>query len=191
MDNFQPALGLLAEKEKIAANGEYNLSGERYRENGVRSSRFPIVPLGEVANVIAGQSPPGSLITMPALARRSIRARLSLVKCSSAWSPRTAPVVEEPRVYDLLYRRISRGQCHSLDRRCIIVDMDAGGIAFAPPRLELEVASSDNEPLGMIVVQPHRLACQSRQMRILSRTSTPTFCLMAKELLADVFGYLR
>ena len=25
-------LGLIAEKEKIAANGEYNLSGERYRE---------------------------------------------------------------------------------------------------------------------------------------------------------------
>ena len=59
LDDFQPMIGLMVEKEKIAANGEYNLSGERYRENGVRSSRFPIVPLGEVANVIAGQSPPG------------------------------------------------------------------------------------------------------------------------------------
>ena len=46
-------------KEKIAKNGEYNLSGERYRENKSRLSRFPIVPLGEVAEVIAGQSPPG------------------------------------------------------------------------------------------------------------------------------------
>ena len=59
LDDFQPALGLIVEKGKLAANGEYNLSGERYRENGVRSSRFPIVPLGEVADVIAGQSPPG------------------------------------------------------------------------------------------------------------------------------------
>ena len=46
-------------KEKIAKNGEYNLSVERYRENKSRLSRFPIVPLGEVAEVIAGQSPPG------------------------------------------------------------------------------------------------------------------------------------
>ena len=59
LDDFQPMLGLIVEKGKLAANGEYNLSGERYRENGVRSSCFPIVPLGEVADVIAGQSPPG------------------------------------------------------------------------------------------------------------------------------------
>ena len=59
VDDFHPINGLIVEKEKIAANGEYNLSGEKYRENGVRSSLFPIVPLGEVADVIAGQSPPG------------------------------------------------------------------------------------------------------------------------------------
>jgi type I restriction enzyme M protein len=59
VESLQPTLGLIVEKEKIAANGEYNLSGERYRENGTRSSRFPIVSLGEVAEVIAGQSPPG------------------------------------------------------------------------------------------------------------------------------------
>ena len=59
LEEFQPTLGLIVDKDKIVANGEYNLSGERYRENGTRSSRFPIVPLGEVAEVIAGQSPPG------------------------------------------------------------------------------------------------------------------------------------
>ena len=61
VDDFEPTMGLIAAKGKIAANGDYNLSGERYRENGVRSSRFPIVPLGEVADVIAGRyrkSPP-------------------------------------------------------------------------------------------------------------------------------------
>ncbi len=50
---------LIADKEKIAAGGEYNLGGERYREITARLSRFPIVSLGEVADVIAGQSPPG------------------------------------------------------------------------------------------------------------------------------------
>jgi len=57
--DYQPTLGLIVPKETITANGEFNLSGERYRENGTRSSRFPIVPLGKVAEVIAGQSPPG------------------------------------------------------------------------------------------------------------------------------------
>ncbi|MFH1910575.1 MAG: N-6 DNA methylase [Pseudomonadota bacterium] len=57
--DYQPTLGLIVEKEKIAANGDYNLSGERYRENGTRSSKFPIVPLGDVADVVSGQSPPG------------------------------------------------------------------------------------------------------------------------------------
>lgn len=59
VEDFQPALGLVVPKEKIAENEDYNLSGERYRENGARESRFPIVPLGTVAEVIAGQSPPG------------------------------------------------------------------------------------------------------------------------------------
>jgi len=51
---------LLVAKEKIAENGEYNLSVERYRENDIHSSDFPIMPLGELAMIIAGQSPPGN-----------------------------------------------------------------------------------------------------------------------------------
>jgi type I restriction enzyme M protein len=58
-EEFQPTRGLIVDKAKVAANGDYNLSGERYKENGTRSSKFPIVPLGDVAKVISGQSPPG------------------------------------------------------------------------------------------------------------------------------------
>ena len=36
-------------KEKIAANGDYNLSGERYRVGLARELRYPIVKLGELA----------------------------------------------------------------------------------------------------------------------------------------------
>ena len=38
-----PTCGLIVPKEKIAANGDYNLSGERYREGGARSHSFPLV----------------------------------------------------------------------------------------------------------------------------------------------------
>jgi type I restriction enzyme M protein len=57
--DLRPTLGLIVEKEKIAANGDYNLNGERYREGPARATRYPIVKFGEVAEVVAGQSPPG------------------------------------------------------------------------------------------------------------------------------------
>jgi type I restriction enzyme M protein len=85
-EGFKPELGLVVPKEKIAANRDYNLSGERYRENGARLSRFPIVPLGEVAKVIAGQSPPGetySRTTNRKQARHFIKARRNSEKSSS------------------------------------------------------------------------------------------------------------
>ena len=59
LDDFQPETGLVVDKSKIAADGEYNLSGERYRETDSSHSRFEVVPLGQVVTVISGQSPPG------------------------------------------------------------------------------------------------------------------------------------
>jgi len=52
LEGFQPTLGLVVPKEKIAANGDYNLSGDRYRENRQRSSQYPHVQLGEVVDIL-------------------------------------------------------------------------------------------------------------------------------------------
>jgi Type I restriction modification DNA specificity domain len=38
-------------KEKLAANGDYNLSGERYREGAVTSSTYPFVPIGDICEI--------------------------------------------------------------------------------------------------------------------------------------------
>lgn len=54
VDGFTPTLGLVVPKEKIAANGDYNLSGERYREGETRSSKFPRVALGEICVLTRG-----------------------------------------------------------------------------------------------------------------------------------------
>ncbi|MGB5097657.1 MAG: restriction endonuclease subunit S, partial [Porticoccaceae bacterium] len=48
---------LVVEKSRIAANGDYNLSGERYREGVARASFFPTVPLGKVCHLIGGATP--------------------------------------------------------------------------------------------------------------------------------------
>lgn len=60
LDGFRPILGVMIDKEKLTADSEYNLSSEQYRENSTQVSFFPLVPLGQVAKVVAGQSPPGS-----------------------------------------------------------------------------------------------------------------------------------
>ena len=57
LDTFQPMLGLIVEKEKIAADGDYNLSGIQYREETSRVSDFPTAPLGEVCDLFGGSTP--------------------------------------------------------------------------------------------------------------------------------------
>ena len=48
---------LIVEKTTIAANGDYNLSGERYRENGSSASlKWPMVELGKFARLINGRA---------------------------------------------------------------------------------------------------------------------------------------
>lgn len=54
VEGFQPTLGLIVLKEQIAANGDYSLSGERYREGAISSSSFPSVELGEVCELVRG-----------------------------------------------------------------------------------------------------------------------------------------
>jgi type I restriction enzyme M protein len=49
-------LGFAVEKKRIAEGGEYNLSGERYREGEARRSVWPLVNIGEVCNLINGRA---------------------------------------------------------------------------------------------------------------------------------------
>ena len=49
-DGSRPTLGLIAEKEKVAADGEYNLSGERYRRRKSVHS-WPLVAVVELTRL--------------------------------------------------------------------------------------------------------------------------------------------
>ena len=61
LEDLQPALGLIVEKEKIATNGEYNLSGERYRTEHFVKSEWPSMRVGDVFNKAEGTVLPMSL----------------------------------------------------------------------------------------------------------------------------------
>ena len=56
VEDFQPALGLIVEKEKIAANGDYNLSGERYRKEATARQHWKSVRLSEICTKITDGS---------------------------------------------------------------------------------------------------------------------------------------
>jgi len=47
----------IVSKEKIAANGDYNLSGERYREGAAKSQAYPSFPLSEMCDIFNGSTP--------------------------------------------------------------------------------------------------------------------------------------
>jgi type I restriction enzyme M protein len=51
VDALQPTCGLIVAKEKIAENGDYNLSGERYREGAASLSEYHHVRLDEVCEI--------------------------------------------------------------------------------------------------------------------------------------------
>ena len=55
--DFAPNMGLVVEKDRVAADGDYNLSGERYRESLRPNTNWPIVALGDVCDVINGSTP--------------------------------------------------------------------------------------------------------------------------------------
>ena len=51
-DELAISTGLVVSMEKIAANGDYNFSGERYREGKARATLFSVVQLGEVVDIL-------------------------------------------------------------------------------------------------------------------------------------------
>ena len=53
---LETALGFSVQKARIAENGEYILSGERYRESVKRRSVWPLVNIGDVCNLINGRA---------------------------------------------------------------------------------------------------------------------------------------
>ncbi len=57
IEDFQPTMGLIVAKGNVAANGEYSLSRERYRHGSVRASHYPLVPIGEVCELVGGATP--------------------------------------------------------------------------------------------------------------------------------------
>jgi type I restriction enzyme M protein len=62
VEDFTLRCGLIVAKEKIAANGDYNVSGERYREGAERTNRWPQAPLATVVDIESGSRQKGGAV---------------------------------------------------------------------------------------------------------------------------------
>ena len=62
VDDFRLALGMVVEKGKIAADGDYNLSGERYREGELYATQWPMVSLDKIADFESGSRQKGGAV---------------------------------------------------------------------------------------------------------------------------------
>ncbi|SFN45042.1 type I restriction enzyme M protein [Nitrosospira briensis] len=61
--DLQPTLGLIVSKAKIASNGDYNLSGERYGEQTrMLQALWPIVSLAEICTFMTGGTPTSTIV---------------------------------------------------------------------------------------------------------------------------------
>ena len=61
-DELVITTGLIVSKEKIAANGDYNFSGERYRKGVVEKGNWPMVALNAIAKIESGSRQKGGAL---------------------------------------------------------------------------------------------------------------------------------
>ena len=59
LDEFRPAIGIVVAKERIAADGEYNLSSNWYQEDELHDHSFPLVSIGDTSlfQILGGGTP--------------------------------------------------------------------------------------------------------------------------------------
>ena len=60
LDDFCPTTGLIVDKKRIAEDGEYNLTGERYRDDWLSASEWTMVKLEDVCDGILGGGTPST-----------------------------------------------------------------------------------------------------------------------------------
>ena len=58
--DFRPTLGRVVEKARLAADGDYNLSGERYREGRPQRAKWPLVAVRDVCDAILSGGTPST-----------------------------------------------------------------------------------------------------------------------------------
>ena len=107
----QPTCGLIVAKEKLAANGEYNLSGERYREGAERLSAFPLRRFEQVCTLEYGASLPKE---------KRVEGPYPVVGSNGITGYHSEYLVEGPAI--IVGRKGSAGEVTLIEKNCFPID---------------------------------------------------------------------
>jgi type I restriction enzyme M protein len=111
VDDFQPTLGIIVQKDRVAANGEYNLSGERYREGTARQSAFPLRRFEEVCTLEYGASLPK---------QKRVNGPYPVVGSNGITGYHSEYLVEGPAI--VVGRKGSAGEVTLIEENCFPID---------------------------------------------------------------------
>jgi type I restriction enzyme M protein len=111
VEDFQPTLGLIVAKEKVAAGGDYNLSRERYRDNETRTSTFPLRQFQDVCTLEYGASLPKE---------KRIDGAFPVVGSNGITGYHNAYLVEGPTI--VVGRKGSAGEVTFIAKNCFPID---------------------------------------------------------------------
>ena len=108
---LQLTRGLIVTKEKIAANGDYNLSGERYREGEARRSEFPLRRFEEVCTLEYGASLPKE---------KRVEGPYPVIGSNGITGYHNEYLIEGPAI--VVGRKGSAGEVTLIERNCFPID---------------------------------------------------------------------
>ena len=111
LETFKSTIGLIVPKEKIAANGDYNLSGERYRENEIRQSIFPLRRFEDVCTLEYGSSLPKD---------KRVDGPYPVVGSNGITGYHNEYIVEGPAI--IIGRKGSAGEVSLIEKNCFPID---------------------------------------------------------------------
>lgn len=111
LEGFQSTLGLVVLKEKVASNGDYNLSGERYRESNERLSVFPLRRFDEVCTLEYGASLPKA---------KRVEGKYPVVGSNGITGCHNEYLIEGPAI--VVGRKGSAGEVTWIERNCFPID---------------------------------------------------------------------
>ena len=124
--DLQPTCGLIVPKEKIAANGDYNLSGERYRDGDVATLRWPMVELGKIIDELE------SGVSVNSTNRPTEAGEVGILKTSCVTSGAFVP--EEHKA--VLPEELSRVRCPVRKNSIVISRMNTEALVGANAYVE-------------------------------------------------------
>ena len=203
--DFQPTLGLIAEKEKISANGEYNLSGERYgSERPAGSQRWPIVDLGSVCLQITDGShfsPESSASGYPYVTVKDLdQGRIDLNGCKKIGEESYQQLVNngcKPIRGDVLFSKdgtVGKTAIVDFDRDFVVLSSLAiitPNTSVVLPEYVYCILSSDRF-ISAAIDQKTGVAIRRVVLRTLKTIQIPLPSLeMQKEIVAEIEGYQK